>query len=145
MSVVELDCLEFNRLEFSRYFLVLTGDPFDLIILARQPDKSLKVEAQNGDLLVSPVMGGMRGGYRGLEVLAKGFRIYNDVGSAAGFGDSTFTFVFSSTLNTWVLEEAKVVGGSLNSHSVVHIQTKADFGVVTLDNFNGEPWGIGPP
>jgi hypothetical protein len=142
-SVVELDCLDFKGLGFSRYFLILdsgNGDPFNLVLLARQPDKSLKVEAQNGDALVSPVMGGMRGGYQELEALAIGFRIYNDVGSASGFADSRFTFVYSSKQKTWVLEEVKI-----ESSDGVRVQTKADFGVVTLNDFNGEPWGIGPP
>ena len=101
--------------------------------------------SHNGSVIQTD-MAGAAGGYGGIVIHPKGFTVENTAGSAGAESSFKFTFRYSSTARTWVLESIDTDSYSKDDdppHNHEHLS--ANFGDVTFEAFDASPYGIAAP
>jgi hypothetical protein len=147
-KVLDLRCADIKG-DGSVTYLLVTREPYGipgtLTLLSRSPGGSLRVASHNGSVIQTDVAGAA-GGYSGIVIHPKGFTIENTVGAAGAEGSFKFTFRYSSTARTWMLEsiDTNSYSDADPPHSHEHLTT-ANFGHVTFEAFDATPYGIATP
>ena len=145
-KVLDLRCADIKG-DGSIVYLLVTRKPYGfagaLTLLSRMRDGSLRIEANNGSIIQTDVAG-MAGGYEGIVIHQRGFTVKNSVGSASAEGSFRFTFRYSTTARTWMLESVDTDSWADGKGGHDRLTT-ANFGHVTFGEFDATPYGIALP
>ncbi len=107
-KLIDLRCGSIKGDGTETFFLVTRPD-IDigtLTLLSWQRNGTLNVEASNKTVIQS-TMAGSGGGYQGIDIKRSKFTINNSSGGTAGGASVAFTFKFSKSAKSWILDAVK--------------------------------------